>query len=54
MSANYWKITFSMKSDMLPVLELVGFSAHIPYHTTWVHEQVEPNLNHPNLSSLRI
>lgn len=30
----------SIKSDVLPVLELGGFAIHVPYHTTWAHEQV--------------
>ena len=33
----------SLKSDILPVLEIGGHAIHIPYHTTWVHEQVEPS-----------
>ena len=31
----------SIKSDILPVLELGGFAAHVPYHTTWEHEKVD-------------
>lgn len=30
----------SLKSDILPVLDLGGSAAHIPYHLTWAHEQV--------------
>lgn len=29
----------SIKSDVLPVLELGGYGIHIPYHVTWTHEQ---------------
>lgn len=29
----------SIKSDILPVLELGGYGIHIPYHITWTHEQ---------------
>jgi putative hydrolase of the HAD superfamily len=28
----------SLKSDILPVLELGGHAVYIPYHLTWVHE----------------
>ena len=28
----------SLKSDILPVLELGGLAVYIPYHLTWVHE----------------
>ncbi|MDQ8179897.1 HAD family hydrolase [Pelagicoccus sp. SDUM812005] len=31
----------SLKSDILPVLELGGYGVHIPYHLTWEHERVE-------------
>ena len=31
----------SLKSDILPVLELGGAGVHIPYHITWQHEYVE-------------
>jgi putative hydrolase of the HAD superfamily len=30
----------SLRSDILPVLELGGHAVHIPYHITWAHEQV--------------
>lgn len=30
----------SLKSDVLPVLELGAKAVHIPFHTTWVHEMV--------------
>lgn len=31
----------SIKSDILPVTEMGGQAIHIPFHTTWVHENVE-------------
>lgn len=30
----------SLKSDVLPALDAGGFAIHIPYYTTWAHEQV--------------
>ncbi len=30
----------SLKSDVLPIVQLGGSAVHIPYHTTWVHERV--------------
>jgi putative hydrolase of the HAD superfamily len=30
----------SVRSDILPVLELGGHAAYIPYHVTWAHEVV--------------
>lgn len=31
----------SLKSDILPVLDLGGYGVHIPYHILWEHERVE-------------
>lgn len=31
----------SLKSDILPVLDLGGAGVHIPYHLTWQHEHIE-------------
>ena len=36
----------SLKSDILPVLELGGHGIHIPFHITWLHEQIEHEINH--------
>lgn len=33
----------SMRSDVLPILELGGRAVYIPYHVTWAHEVVEGN-----------
>ncbi|MDG1803608.1 HAD family hydrolase [Flavicella sp.] len=30
----------SLKSDILPLVEIGASAIHIPYHTTWLHEQV--------------
>ncbi|WP_265130861.1 HAD family hydrolase [Chryseobacterium oranimense] len=43
----------SIKSDVLPVLEIGGFAAHIPYHVTWSHEQHEHHLEHSNFMELK-
>ena len=31
----------SVKSDVLPVIEIGGRAVHIPYHTTWEHEHID-------------
>ena len=31
----------SLKSDILPVLDIGSTAIYIPYHSTWVHEQVD-------------
>jgi putative hydrolase of the HAD superfamily len=38
----------SLKSDVLPVLELGGFAVHVPFHTTWLHEKIDHEVKHPN------
>lgn len=38
----------SLKSDILPVLNIGAYAFHIPFHTTWVHEMVDEEVNHPN------
>lgn len=38
----------SLKSDVLPVLNIGGHAVHIPYHTTWEYEKIDFEINHPN------
>jgi putative hydrolase of the HAD superfamily len=38
----------SMKSDIIPVLEIGGYGIHVPFHTTWAHEIVEDTGGLPN------
>ncbi len=38
----------SLKSDILPVLAIGGFAAHIPFHTTWEHEKIDHKVEHNN------
>ncbi|MFK7922416.1 MAG: HAD family hydrolase [Bacteroidia bacterium] len=42
----------SLRSDILPMIEIGVSAIHIPYHTTWVHEQVDANdlLDKPYMS----
>ncbi|MBO9595387.1 MAG: HAD family hydrolase [Niabella sp.] len=49
---NFLMLGNSIKSDVLPVLELGGFAAHIPYHITWMHEQHDHTLQHPRFMEL--
>jgi putative hydrolase of the HAD superfamily len=41
----------SLKSDVLPVLEIGGHAFHIPFHTTWAHEQVDIEITHERFKS---
>ncbi|WP_111670996.1 HAD family hydrolase [Algoriphagus litoralis] len=42
----------SLKSDILPVLELGGHGIHIPFHITWAHEVVEHEVQHERFYKL--
>ncbi len=39
-AAEFLMIGNSLKSDILPVLQVGGQAIHVPYHTTWIHEEV--------------
>ena len=53
--ARFFMVGNSVRSDVLPVLELGGHAAHIPYHVTWELELVDdPELpEFPVLTNLR-
>jgi len=31
----------SLRSDIFPVISLGGKAIHVPYHTTWIHEEID-------------
>ena len=41
----------SLKSDVLPVLNIGGHAIHIPYHTTWEYEKIDFEIKHENFKS---
>jgi len=41
----------SLKSDVLPVLNIGAHAFHIPFHTTWEHEMIDDEIKHPNFRS---
>ncbi|MDX1314646.1 MAG: HAD family hydrolase [Eudoraea sp.] len=46
----------SLKSDVLPILNIGAQAIHVPFHTTWAHEHVDPedhSNDHITLSSLK-
>ncbi|RZJ61682.1 MAG: HAD family hydrolase [Flavobacterium sp.] len=45
---EFFMIGNSLKSDVLPVLEIGGHACHIPFHTTWAHEVIEHTIEHEN------
>lgn len=42
----------SMRSDIIPVLELGGWGVFVPHEMTWSHEQAAVPENHPRLHRL--
>lgn len=43
----------SLRSDVLPVLELGGHAVHVPFHTTWLHEHIDHPIIHENFKSIQ-
>lgn len=35
----------SLKSDVLPLIEIDALAIHVPFHTTWAHEEIVENEN---------
>ncbi|WP_396596313.1 HAD family hydrolase [Dokdonia sp. R86516] len=50
---SFLMIGNSLKSDVLPVLEIGGHAFHIPFHTTWAHEQVDIEITHERFKSFK-
>jgi putative hydrolase of the HAD superfamily len=50
---HFLMIGNSLKSDILPVLNIGGFGFHVPYHTTWAYETVENTIEHPKFRELK-
>jgi len=51
-SEEFFMIGNSLKSDVLPVLNIGGHAVHIPFHTTWEHEKINHKVEHPNFRAL--
>jgi putative hydrolase of the HAD superfamily len=47
-SDEFLMIGNSLKSDVLPVLNIGGYAYHVPYHTTWALERIETDIKHDN------
>ena len=43
----------SIKSDVLPVININGHTIHVPYHTTWAHERVEYKIDNPRFKEAK-
>ena len=49
--SEFFMIGNSLKSDVLPVLGIGGYAAHVPFHTTWAHEKIDHEVKHDNFYS---
>lgn len=50
--SEFMMIGNSLKSDVLPVLQLGGHAVHIPYHITWDHEKIDHHIEHENFRQM--
>jgi putative hydrolase of the HAD superfamily len=49
---DFLMIGNSLKSDILPVLNLGGHAIHVPYNTTWAYEKIDFEIEHDNFKSI--
>ena len=51
--SEFMMIGNSLKSDVLPVLQIGGHACHIPFHSTWLHEQIDHTIEHENFREMK-
>lgn len=49
---RFFMVGNSLRSDILPILELGGSAAYIPYEITWLHETAEAPVGHAGFHQL--
>ncbi len=49
---EFMMIGNSLRSDILPVLNIGGHAIHVPFHTTWAHEHIDHKIEHANFKSI--
>jgi putative hydrolase of the HAD superfamily len=52
-ASDFLMIGNSLKSDVLPVLNIGGHGIHIPFHTTWAHERIDHTIEHENFRAFK-
>ena len=52
-ASRFMMIGNSMRSDIVPVVQIGGHAVHIPYDTTWDHEQKHPYIDPKNFKQLK-
>jgi len=53
MPSEFLMVGNSLKSDVLPLLEIGAKAIHVPYHTTWAHEVVEHDGNSNDFKTVK-
>ena len=55
--SEFLMIGNSLKSDILPLVNIKAHAIHIPFHTTWAHEEVsdfeQKNVNYKTINNLK-
>lgn len=51
--SQFMMVGNSVRSDILPVLELGGYGGYIPFHMTWAHEQEDLPPGHNNFMTFQ-
>jgi putative hydrolase of the HAD superfamily len=52
-ASRFIMIGNSMRSDIVPVVQIGGHAVHIPYYTTWDHERKHPYIDPKNFKQLK-
>ena len=52
-ASRFIMIGNSMRSDIVPVVQIGGHAVYIPYYTTWDHEQKHPYIDPKNFKQLK-
>jgi putative hydrolase of the HAD superfamily len=52
-ASDFLMIGNSLKSDIIPVVNLGGKAIHVPYHTTWAHEEASDNLHENDFLTIK-
>lgn len=51
-ATDFLMIGNSLKSDVLPILNIGGYGVHVPYHTTWEYEKIDFEIQHENFKAI--
>jgi len=52
-ASRFIMIGNSMRSDIVPIVQIGGHAVHIPYYSTWDHEQKHPYIDPKNFKQLK-